>query len=171
MTPLIRAFVDIVMLRRDPGSLPASGALLAAAAVAFIGLVATQAWLLHGGDRLPKRVGLEFVYVVSFIWALLMATRRNHRFVQTLTAVLGTSVLLGPITIMLLVLHLMAASGGPFALLVGLLNLGFSAWVVLILANILRSSLDAHILAGVVLAILMVVAEYVLLRSAFPRLD
>lgn len=169
MTQVLRSLIDIAFLRRDPGALPASAAILSAAVIAYASVVAAQSWVLYGGDRLAQRVGLDLAFQLAALWLLLFVAQRVHRYRQTLIAVLGTGVLLAPISIALLMLQVPALAGGGVALLVGLVKLAFTVWVVLILAHILRSALDAHVVTGVAIALTLVVVEWMVVRTAFPR--
>ena len=94
MLRLIFAFVDIMLHRRGPDSLPSSPFLLwallatsVAADFAVLGL-ARQSARSFAVDVLV--VGLN----VWFVWALLRTFNRQSRFRQTMTALLGSGVLL-----------------------------------------------------------------------------
>ena len=94
MLRLIFAFVDIMLHRRGPESLPSSKflfwSLLALSVVAEFVLL----WL-------AARPGREFAvgllvsgFDIWFVWALLRTFNRQARFRQTMTAIFGVEVLL-----------------------------------------------------------------------------
>ena len=65
MIQVFRSLIDIALLRRDPGALPASAVLLVIAVVAYAGTSALQSWMLHGGDRLLARTALFLLGLIA----------------------------------------------------------------------------------------------------------
>lgn len=94
MLRLIFAFVDIMLHRRGPESLPSSRflfwALLALSIVADSAIV----WLAGEGGRAFVVSLLVTGLDIWFVWALLRTFNRQSRFRQTMTAMLGAEVLL-----------------------------------------------------------------------------
>lgn len=94
MLRLIFAFVDVMLHRRGPDSLPSSPFLL----WSLLALSAAVDFAILG---LAERSGrwfaisvLVFGLNIWFVWALLRTFNRQSRFRQTMTALLGANVIL-----------------------------------------------------------------------------
>jgi len=91
---LIFAFVDIMLHRRGPDSLPSAPFLL----WTVLALSIVAEWLIRwlGGE--PARSFVVSLLVTGFdlwfVWGVLRAFSRTARFRQTMTAILGAEVLL-----------------------------------------------------------------------------
>ena len=94
MLRLIFAFVDIMLHRRGPDRLPSAPFLLWT--VLALSIVAD--WLIFWLAGAPGRVFavnlLATGFDLWFVWAVLRAFNRTARFRQTMTAILGTDLLL-----------------------------------------------------------------------------
>ena len=168
MTQLLRVLVDIALLRRDPGVLPASVTLLVLAATADALASAWYASIAFGSGNLAARIGLHLGFALSAFWVLLTAWGRGHRYRQTMTALLGTSVLLTPIAVALYFLQVLATQSEAITFLLGMAKLAVLVWFVVIVAHIVRSALDATLFTGVFVALAWVLADQVLARTVFP---
>jgi hypothetical protein len=91
---LTLAFMDIMLHRRGPEHLPSSQFLLWLLLAASLGLNLAIT-LLNGGTGRVAAVGaLVTLLNIWFVWALLRTFNRERRFRQTMTAVLGTDIIL-----------------------------------------------------------------------------
>ena len=94
MLRLIFAFVDIMLHRRGPDSLPSSPFLLWSL---FAASVAADFAVLALAGRSARWFAVDLLVLglnVWFAWALLRTFNRQPRFRQTMTALLGSGVLL-----------------------------------------------------------------------------
>ena len=94
MLRLIFAFVDIMLHRRGPESLPSSRFLLWALLATYLAMVFVVDWL---AGPMPIWFAVDILVLglhVWFVWALLRTFGRLARFRQTMTALLGAGVLL-----------------------------------------------------------------------------
>ena len=94
MLRLIFAFVDIMLHRRGPESLPSSRFLLWSLLATYLATVFAVDWL---AGPLPSWFAVDLLVLglhVWFVWALLRTFDRVGRFRQTMTALLGAGVLL-----------------------------------------------------------------------------
>jgi len=91
---LILAFVDIMLHRRGPDSLPSSQFLLWT--VLALSIIADCAilWLLGESARAFAVSLLVTGFDLWFVWAVLRTFNRQPRFRQTMTAMLGAEILL-----------------------------------------------------------------------------
>ena len=114
MRYLLSSLFEIALLRKDPSVLPASIVLLVLTGAAFAATSALQSWILHGDDRLIGRTAYDLGLAVAVYWLLLVATRHGNRFRQTMSAIFGTTVLMTPFSIGLLLLQ--APTSASYAL-------------------------------------------------------
>ena len=150
LLPLVKAFWDICLLRSPPQRIPKSGLLQGLAVgsyavVAFIaGLIDRPVWnaLFAAAIHTFLLVGLTHVA----LWV------RDHpeRSTQTVTAMAGTSTLVG--VLLLPLMRGLHGSTGFVALLQGLLWLGVLVWSIVIVGHILRHAMSVPFLAGNLLA-------------------
>lgn len=106
MLRLILAFVDIMLHRRGPDSLPSSPFLLWSALAASLAADCLVLWLAGRSGRWIAVAVLVLGLNVWFVWALLRTFNRQPRFRQTMTALFGINAIMNvvqiPIVMMLL---------------------------------------------------------------------
>ncbi|MBM2854520.1 MAG: hypothetical protein HW417_1448 [Steroidobacteraceae bacterium] len=168
MTQVLISLVEIARLRRDPSVLPASIVLLVVMAAAYAGSSAMQSWMLYSDDRLLARTAADLGLTLAVFWILLAAARRPHRYLQTMSAALGTTVLLTPLVLMLFGLRQQAAANETVKLLVGMSSIAVIVWYVLIIGHILRGALEIGFVTGIALAMTYQIASDALLARLFP---
>ena len=159
---------DIARLRRDPSILPASLTLVVILAVGFAASSALQSWMLYQGDRLFARTVADLGMTFAAIWLVLAVSHRLHRFRQTISAVLGTSVLLTPLLVLLIALQQPAAMFYAVKLVAWAGLLGATVWITLIVGHILKSALEVGFMTSIAIAITFLVATTVLTARLFP---
>ena len=165
---LLKTFADIALWRRGPADLPASAALLAVVMALYLLLSCAQ-MAVTSRDPLPLATAIVDLCAGSaVVVALLAATGRLARAPQTLTALLGTGVLLAPAVIALLAGIATLPAADPRGLVLRFALLGFLLWDRLIAAHVLRAALDTSLVAGVVLAMVLALAVYVLVDWLAP---
>ncbi len=167
MQTLIGVLWDIVLLRRGPGELPSSWALVGAlGALSFaIDLLASR--LIIGPDNALLRSLVDLAITVLGFWALLVLRRRVHRAPQTLAALFGTDLLLSIPWIALALLRKGLAHGDDRALILDLLSLPLLAWGILVLAHITRSALDVPLANGIAISLSFAVLSLVVAHLLF----
>lgn len=168
MLEVLSSLVQIACLRRDPSALPASLALLIVMAAAYVGSSALQSWMLHDDDRLLARTAVDLGLTLGMFWMVLTVTRRQHRYRQTMSAVLGTSVLLTPLVLLLLALQQPAATYYPIALVAWAGSVGVIVWYTLIVGHILRSALEVGFVTSIAIAVTFLIASAAVLTKLFP---
>lgn len=94
MLRLIFAFVDIMLHRRGPDSLPSSPFLLWTLLALSIAVEWLVLWLAGESGRVFAVSLLVTGFDLWFVWAVLRTFNRTARFRQTMTAILGADVLL-----------------------------------------------------------------------------
>jgi hypothetical protein len=168
MTQVLMSLFDIARLRRDPSILPASLTLVVILAVAFAASSALQSWMLYQGDRLLARTVADLAMTFAAFWLVLAVSHQLHRFRQTMSAVLGTSVLLTPLLVLLIGLQQPAEMFYAVKLVAWAGLLGATVWITLIVAHILKSALEVGLMTSIAIAITFLVATTVLTGRLFP---
>jgi hypothetical protein len=163
MLALVSVFWDIVLLRRGPREVPASGALLIALAVLYFAASIATARLGFGPALAVVRALIDIGTLLGAFSALLALRGCVHRVLQTLTALLGSGLVLYTAAILLLAaLHAAAAAPG-FAPLLKLAVLLVDLWGVVVVGHIVRDALDVPLLTGLAVSLSYAVLTIVLL--------
>lgn len=168
MRYLLSSLVQIALLRKDPSVLPASLALLLLTGTAFAAGSAMQSWLLFGDDRLLGRTAFDVGLAVGLFWVILAVTRRGNRFRQTMSAVFGTTVLMTPLAVGLLMLQAPAQTFYGLRLFAWAGSVIVIVWYILIVAHILRSAIQVGFVTSIAIALTWLIAGDALLKQLFP---
>jgi hypothetical protein len=160
----LKAYLDIVLWRRGPQDLPASSLLLWLTAVAYVAVSMLQLQLAD----VPGTAWLIFVLIdplllVGGIYLLLKLFGKTDRFLQSATAVLGTSVVLG-LGLFLPVEWISRQAGlAPETTAAGLMALGMVIVFALVTGRILKLATDSNLFTGVTLSLTYVLLINLLL--------
>jgi len=159
---LIRTLFDIMRLRSGPQDLPAgSGPALALAAL----------WLAQGllTDRIldqdvsaPRNL-LAIAVQFGAVAALLKLGNKTARIPQTIGALAGTGFIFGLLALLLL-MQLDTAKPQPG---VALAYLGLFLWSLAVDGHIYRHALSIKMSLGVLVAVLIFAANFILMRAVF----
>ena len=168
MIALLRALAGIALLRKDPSVLPASIVLVVLTAITYAAASAVSSWLVIGDEHWLGRAVIDLVSTVALCWLLLAATRRGHRYLQTLSAVLGTAVLLSPLAIALQWLIGFEGTAYLIKVLAWAALLAVVIWSLLIVGHILRTALEVGYLTSLALALTWLVANEALIHRVYP---
>ena len=156
---LFLAFFEICRLNKGPQDIPASKNLLTLCLVVY-GLLSVQLTVFSQPIEKAVLAGiLEVALIIIFSLALLQISGKIERWVQMVTALAGTGII---ISILAIPLYFfigigigeggMVASGGVNIL--GLLFLTVLAfWNICIMGHILRHAIGVNMFSGIILAI------------------
>lgn len=141
MSALLRAFLDIALLRSGPQALPASRLLLALSmalyAATYLAVIATTTLEFR---VLVAQVLASVLLDLVGLYLVLAVAKRQARYPQTLTALFGSGAILN---LALLPVALVVAAGGPRFELAGALAASLvMGWGLAVLAHILRHALE-----------------------------
>lgn len=169
---LLLAFFDICRLQKRPQDIPESKNLLTLCLV-FYGLLSVGLVMLsEPPDRAVLAGLLDVILIMAFTLALLQIRSKVGRWIQTVTALTGTGIVLSLIALPIYVL--LSFSGGSEASSnpiygFGLLILaGLAFWNVVIMAHILRHALDVNMLWGIILAIIYIWIVFSFTAAVMP---
>ena len=161
MLRLFYAFLDIMLHRRGPDSLPSSQFLLWSLLVLAIVVDVVVTWWAGGSGRVVAVDLLVTGFNVWFVWALLRMFNRQGRFRQTMTALLGADVILTFIQAPVLPLLDVSDPQNPALTLPLLLTVIVFVWAVDINAYVFSRALERPYL----LCVAIVIGYALLIRS------
>ncbi len=96
MLAYVKALINIAFRKLGPEDLPHSKFLLGLTVTIYLLVQIPLAWIVFGASKiLLQTIVLDITMLVGCLWVLLRLTGYQSRFHQTLTAILGTSTLLG----------------------------------------------------------------------------
>lgn len=169
----VATIIDLLRLRCGPQALSYSLARLVRLAILAFALDLIAAHLLDPGDDAVPRLMVGFGLGLLLPWWLLSWRGGTARYVQTLTALLGTGVVL---SLVFLPLALWAISSGmadpatapnPRQALLAWLILATVIWKIAVTANIWKHALNLPMATGVGMSLLLFVLEFGLDRLLF----
>ncbi len=168
MKKLLAYFLDLCLLRSAPQDLPASRILFGLTLLANLGVTL----LLVGGAEVDRAAALwqsllDTALMLAILYLVLRLRNWTGRFLQTATALLGSSALLGILTIPAVYLSSVAAEGITTAVAAWLLLL-LIGWSMLVGGHILRHALEVRLGQGVLIAVLFQLAAYALVNLLIP---
>ena len=159
---MIRTLLDMMRLRSGPQDLPArSGPAIALAGVWLAqGLLTDRA--MDQADS-PLRSLLAIAVQFGAIIALLNVRHQAVRIPQTIGALAGTGIIFGLLALPLL-MQFDPARPQPN---IALAYLGLFVWSLLVDGHIYRHALSIKMSLGVLVAVLIFAANFVLMRAVF----
>jgi hypothetical protein len=158
----ILQMIDIMRLRSGPQDLPADWRLAFGLAVLYMleGFVAD--FMLSAADAAPRSlvsVSIQFIAIA----ALLAVRQMGVRLPQTISALSGTGLVFGALSI---VLALQAQPGTAQPLLV-LVWVGAFVWSLVVDAHIYRRALSTNLSLGMLVAVLIFALNFVVVEQLF----
>jgi hypothetical protein len=168
MQSTFQLFYEIALWRRGPRDVPASGSLLAVVAAVYVAISAVQSYLVYGPDGALFRGLADLVLTAVVFWVALAVARRSHRYLQTLTAILGTGALLAVPMILLLTVGQAVGANSPLAFLVSLASLPLLIWYLFVVGHVVREALESPLFTGMAVALTYFVLSYLALVQLLP---
>ena len=157
------------MLRRAPQADPVSKTALGWSLVAYLTMDLLQARTSSDWSTSLGMTTLDTLIMILFSWSVLRLTKKTARYMQTLTALAGTGVVLGLVGLRLIQQAAQAhLDEGP----AGTLVLGWLmllVWSISVQAHIYRHALSMRYGAGLLVAGLQMILAISLLETLFPQ--
>ncbi len=154
---LFMAFFDICRLVKRPQDIPASNNLLALCSVVYVLLSILLAGLSQPLDQAILAAIVEIALIMLFTMSLLRATGKSARWTQTVTALVGTGIIISIIAFPIYILigvgefnSLESNTGQSISLL---LLAALACWNIVIMTHILRHALEVNFAIAMFLAI------------------
>jgi hypothetical protein len=159
---LVLALLDMMRLRSGPQDVPSGWPLTAALSIAYIAQGFFADRVLGEPDGAPRSllaIGVQF----SVVAVLLNLRNFQSRLPQTLIALAGTGFIFGLLALAILSRIDPAKSQPDLAIL----YLGLFGWSLAVDAHIYRHALSIKMGNGVLLAVLIFAANFMLLKAVF----
>jgi hypothetical protein len=155
-------FAGLLRLRAGPQDLPYSWTLTAFVLAIYLAEGMYTGYLLDDGNASLKSLAIS---ALQFFAVTVMVYLRSYpeRLAQTLCALAGTGFILG----LLAFLFAMQADPDRNQPLLALVWLAIFAWSLAVDANIYRHALSVTMPQGVLVAVLLLAASYLLIEAAF----
>jgi hypothetical protein len=151
---LLHYFWDLCLLRAKPQDAPASYLLLLLSLLINL-LVGVLVLGDTFGGPLPAFLAslVDDLLLMGFLWLLLLWRGWGNRFLQAMTALLGSGILLSLISYPLQLAVGNAPQQSTVAAWAGLSLLLILVWIHLVMGHILRYALEVALPAGILLAL------------------
>jgi len=162
MSAVLVRLLLLLRLRTGPQDLPGSWSLTLLLLAGYIGLGIYSARALGGEDAVPRSLTINALQIIVVI-ALLQLRRFPERVPQTLSALAGAGILLGALA------HALLAQADPAVEqpLLPLAWFGIFIWSLVVDAHIYRHALAVSMPQGVLVAVLLLAAGYMLIEVLF----
>ena len=150
----LRIFVDIVLWRRGPQDLPASGLLLAIAVAAYVAVSAVQLALL--GESAATWfffLVIDPLLLAAWVWLVLRLYGHPERFMQAASAVFGTGAVLGIGLYLPLQLIITGLGQDPASGLAQFFALVLVVAFALVTGRIIKLATDSNLFTGVAVSL------------------
>jgi hypothetical protein len=155
----LKVFLDIVLWRRGPQDLPSSKFLVIVTLIAYELIAALHLVVMHASAMgYFVFLVIDPLLLMGWIWIVLRLYNRPERYMQTISAMLGTATLLAlllsvPLLIFAGIDHLETRSALEQSLAVGLI-IAF----VLVAGHIVKVATDSNLFAGIAIALAYAIA-------------
>lgn len=167
MPPLLQTFLDIALWRKGPQDLPASRGLVlcAAALYALVAVVRVRSFDLQW-QTAWQIAAIDIAMSAVWVWAVLAFFGRQQRFVQTFSAMLGVSILLGGLELIVRVVQIVLddADLPAFWLLLRVIA------IALMLGRIFKHAIERSLAMGIALTITIALCTDAAVLLLFPQL-
>jgi hypothetical protein len=168
MKELVQLFGQIAMSRKGPQDLPASWLVLALTLIGYAIVRAIVSWGLPPTAYWQRHLIVEIIFSLLWYGTLLRTVGKPERFLQTMTAMFGFSLLLFPPWIAAIHYSQVLSDKHPLYTPVALLALVLIVWIIRAASYVLKAALELPIAACVLLTILQFLASDLLLRAITP---
>jgi hypothetical protein len=166
VSSLVFAFVDIALHRRGPDQLPASTFLLTLVLAGYLFIVFFALALQSSAAAAAALLVFETAIYLLFVWAVLKAFKRERRFLQTATAMLGVDTLFNALGLPLLAWENALTGAGAETTAPLVLSLLLFVWSIDVSGFILSRALERPYVLGVGIVLGYVMLSYSI-RTAF----
>ena len=162
MSRLAFTLLRLLRLRAGPQDLPASWTITTAVIAVYLGVGMYTGQQLGDGDAAIKSLSISALQF-SAVAVLLYVRKYPERLAQTLSALAGTGAILG----FLAFLFVMQADPDQNQPILALAWFGIFVWSLAVDAHIYKHALAITMPQGVLVAVLLLAASYLLIEAVF----
>ena len=168
---LCKLFFRICLLQRKPQDLPASNALLILCLIFYTAVNVLLSLHKVTVFKALQASFLESVLIVILTIAILRFSRRGERWLQTLTALVGTGCIMSLLALPIFYGSTLSSTDALVRVIIFLLYLGLLVWNITVMAHILRHALDTSFIYGVIFALTYIFITSILINLVIPELE
>ena len=168
---LCRQFFQVCLLQRKPQDLPASCALLILCVVFYTAVNVLLSLHKITVVKALQASFLESVLIVIITIAILRFSRRQERWLQTLTALVGTGCIMSLMALPIFYVSTLSSPDAQLRVIIFLLYMGLLVWNIIVMAHILRYALDTSFVFGVIFALTYIFITSILINLVIPELE
>lgn len=161
--------IIMLLLKSAPQDLPCSARLM----VRVIFLYLISGIVIVGGavefSQVIGRMLLNVGIILSFSYVLLSALKLTARFIQTITALIGTGIVFNLLSWPVLNISGMEQASGLSLQIFSLVVLMLISWEILVIAHIYRHALNTKMTQAVLLSMALFFVSLTLSQLVFPE--
>jgi hypothetical protein len=162
MREVLKLFAQILLLRRGPQDLPASGLLLSLTVAAYLGVNCLVSSVFPPEPQWPWLLLADVAFLLAWNALLLRFARRPERTLQTTTAVFGYQLLLAPPLVLLLWLAQRLHGAPAWEAPLVAAGLVLLVWLIAVNTRIISAALEWSIAASIAVVIVQTLADELL---------
>jgi hypothetical protein len=162
MGEVLELFAQLLLLRRGPQHLPASGLLLLLTVAAYVVVNCVACSMLPPAGNWPALLIVDVGFLLLWNAALLRLAGRPERILQTTTAVFGFQTLLAPLLVAWGWLWQRSHGDPNWQTPLLIVGYGLLVWQIAINSRIIRAALEWSTTASVALVVVQAIAEQLL---------
>ncbi len=171
LSTLSRAFLDICLLRKGPQDLPKSSVLLYLSLILYM---VFDVLLTVQARPFEDALLVSFIDVGFLLGVIFFILKQHHyldRWVQTITALCGTGVILGIFIFPLVYGGAQNQYETWLQQIIILLFIIMVIWNIAVLAHIVRNAISTSLGIGIAIAILYIWMSSLLISMLFPEIN
>jgi hypothetical protein len=167
---LIQPFLRLCLLSAGPQDLPSSRFLLGVCLILYASVTVAAYWPHYGFAVSGWRATVEIALLFVFTWGALALRGHPARFLQTMTALLGSGAMFGALLLPLVYAVIRAEMLREPATLPALTSLAVFIWWLVVMGHIFRHALAfRHLGPGLLVALALIGVGVVLVEPLFPE--
>jgi hypothetical protein len=165
---LIQPFVKICLLNANPQDLPASATLLGITLGAYLLITMFMIMPVEGLSLSIQEAVLESALLLAYTHVALRLSAHSERYVQTVSALAGTGVIIGMLALPLAYSLYRSALYETSSALTLIAYVLVFAWLLVVYGHIYRHALSTGLLIGVLVGLGYIVLTSVVVEAVFP---
>lgn len=172
---LLQTFWKLIQFRAGPDELPSSLGLLVFIVLLTVVINIAQLTATLDVEHAAEQTGVILIVTLSFVYGLLRWRELSHRYIQTITGILGASLVINMVLTPLVIMAPYFFSEGNseqirmMATFVYLVLLFFvNLWLVLVMGFIFQRALNSTLFTGVMATMCLFGLNMLILTQFFP---
>ena len=166
---LIRLYVRLAFLQAKPQDVPASPPILVGSVLVMLASYMAAVLSQLSFIEAVQRAVFEAAFVAIFIYGVLVLREQKSRFVQTYTAICGTSIVFNLCYWPILLIDAGNDFEGAAKTIIELAETILFVWGIAVTAHIYQHAFDLKRWGGVAVALLSVILAIAIMVTIFPH--